>query len=323
MIKTILGLTLKGGDKSRLSIIDYHRITPEKDHFVDSATQDELNWQCSILKKYFNVLPLKQAVELLQKGQLPPRSVVITFDDGYANNYSLALPVLKKWDLPATFFIASGFLDGGIMWNDAIIESIRRTDYESLELTKSDGFTQELVGVLDLSSPKKKINAAARLRVGMKYLELSQRDDLVKKLVEITAAKMPQDIMLTSDQVKEMYVSGMDIGGHTLTHPILTTIPVESARQQIEQDKQKLEAIIGEQISHFAYPNGKPDKDFVDSHIKILKEAGYKAAVTTQRGVAQPNNNIYRLPRFASWDKTTLRYLYRMFMNGMGVYSVN
>ena len=320
MIKTLLGLSLKGGDKSRLSIIDYHRITPVKDPFVDSATQSELDWQCSILNKYFNVLPLGQAIELLQKGQLPPRSVVITFDDGYANNYTLALPILIKWDMPATFFIASGYLDGGIMWNDSIIESLRRTEYESIELLHSDGYPAELVGIYDLSTQNKKIAAATKLRLGIKYLDLAHRAEQVEKLLEITGVTPPEDIMLTSEQVKEMSLAGMDIGGHTLSHPILTTLSLEQAKEQICKDKDNLQQIVGEHISHFAYPNGKPEKDFIDAHIKILKEAGYSGAVTTQRGVAQPNGDIYKLPRFSSWDKTTLRYLYRMFINGFGVY---
>lgn len=320
MIKTLLGLSLKGGDKNRLSIIDYHRITPVKDPYVDSVTQSELDWQCSILKKYFNVLPLGQAIELLQKGQLPPRSVVITFDDGYANNHSLALPVLKKWDLPATFFIASGFLDGGIMWNDAIIETFRRTNYESLEISSLAPIPDDIKGTFDLSTQEKRVALANKFRLAVKYLDLSEREKIVANLIEIADVDLPKNIMLTSDQVKDMYVSGMDIGGHTLLHPILTTLPVEKAKQQILKDKEKLQKIIGAEINHFAYPNGIPGKDFLPVHTDILKEAGYKAAVTTKSGVSNPQTDIYQLPRFSPWDKSTFRYLYRMFMNGLGIY---
>ncbi|THB69421.1 MAG: polysaccharide deacetylase family protein [Gammaproteobacteria bacterium] len=320
MIKTLLGLSLKGGDKCRLSIIDYHRITPEKDQYVDSVTQAELDWQCSILKEFFNVLPLEQAVDLLQKGQLPTRSAVITFDDGYANNCALALPVLEKWDLPATFFIASGFLDGGIMWNDAIIEAFRRTDYESLEISAPDSFPEDLIGFYDLSTQKKRVETANKFRLAVKYLDLSRREDVVAALVEIAGVKLPKDIMLTSEQVKEIYVSGMAIGGHTQSHPILTTISVEKAKQQIMDDKEKLQQIIGADINHFAYPNGIPRKDFLPVHTDILQELGYKAAVTTKSGVSSPQTDLYQLPRFSPWDKTTFRYLYRMFMNGLGVY---
>ncbi len=321
MIETLLGLSLKGGDKSRLSIIDYHRITPEKDPYVDSFTQSELDWQCSILKEYFNVLPLGQAIDLLQKGKLPPRSVVITFDDGYANNHSLALPILNKWDFPATFFISSGFLDGGLMWNDAIIETFRRTKYETLQVSGIDLMPEEIKGDYDLSTEQNRIEAANKFRLAVKYLGLSERDQVVAGLVEIAGVDLPKNIMLSSDQVKDMHVSGMDIGGHTLSHPILTTLSVEKAKQQIFEDKEKLQQTVGEAINHFAYPNGIPEKDFLPVHTQILKEVGYKAAVTTKSGVSNPQTDVYQLPRFSPWDKTTLRYLYRMFMNGFGVYS--
>ncbi len=321
MINKILELSLKGGSRCRLSIIDYHRITLENDPYVDSSTQAELDWQCSILSKHFNVIPLKQAVELLQKGQIPPRSVVMTFDDGYANNHTLALPILKKWDLPATFFIASGFIDGGIMWNDSVIEAIRRTEYESIELFESDGFPTEFAGNYDLSTQQKRISIANKIRLGVKYIELSERKELVAKLAEIAGVELPQDMMLSSAQVKDIVTSGMDVGGHTCSHPILATLRLSEAKQQIEDDKAKLQQITGAPVEFFAYPNGKPDKDYFAAHATIVKEAGYLGAVSTAHGVSTSASDIYQLPRFSPWDKTTLRYLYRMFVNGLGCYS--
>ena len=127
MIRTAAHWLSPGGAQARLSILIFHRVLPGPDPLqpdVPEAQRFEqiLRW----VARWFQVLPLDEAVARLAARTLPARAVAITFDDGYADNATVALPVLKRVGFPATFFIATSFLDGGRMWNDTVIESVAR-----------------------------------------------------------------------------------------------------------------------------------------------------------------------------------------------------
>ena len=113
--------------KSRgLLILTYHRVLEAEDPLRrGEITQHAFAKHLRVLRRWFNVLQLSKAWRRTRDRTLPARAVAITFDDGYADNAELALPILRHEGLPATFFVATGFLDGGRMWNDTIIESLR------------------------------------------------------------------------------------------------------------------------------------------------------------------------------------------------------
>ncbi len=123
------------GARSRLTILIFHRVLARPDPLfpdeVDAAAfEARMRW----VKDWFNVLPLGDAVQRLRDGRLPERPLAITFDDGYADNAKIAAPILLRLGLPATFFIATGFLDGGCMWNDTVIEAVRAAKGPVLDL---------------------------------------------------------------------------------------------------------------------------------------------------------------------------------------------
>jgi len=109
------------GAQKKLSILIYHRVLDQADFMRPGEVDKQaFTWQMQLLARYFNVLSLNEALSGLQNDNLPPRAVTITFDDGYADNLHNALPILKQFGLSATFFIASGYLDGGRMWKTAL-----------------------------------------------------------------------------------------------------------------------------------------------------------------------------------------------------------
>lgn len=109
-----------------MSIAIFHRVLEAPDPlFAEEMHRARFDEVCAWLSAWFNVLPLDEAVKRLKQGALPDRALAITFDDGYADNHDIALPVLKAHGLCATFFVATDFLDGGRMWNDTVIESVR------------------------------------------------------------------------------------------------------------------------------------------------------------------------------------------------------
>src|SRR5450631_76744 len=130
-------LASPGGPKGRLSILIFHRVLAEPDPlFPSEPCADQFGALCAHLRSRFEVLPLLDAIDRLRHGTLPAGALAITFDDGYADNLSIAAPILRKHGLPATLFIATGYLDGGCMWNDRVIEAFRATREPEIDLTQ-------------------------------------------------------------------------------------------------------------------------------------------------------------------------------------------
>lgn len=290
---------------NKLNILIYHRVLDVNDKFNSGdVTVEQFDHQLLWIKRFYNIMDLGLAVDLLKSNRLPKRALSITFDDGYRDNYTNALPILKKFELTATFFIAAGFLNGGIMWNDVVIESVRKTRYSKLDLSTFELGTYNFSGSI--------VNEVSRLINDLKYLSFSRRNDIVKKLPELLGVAVPDDLMMTDSDVQMLSKEGMGIGGHTMGHPILSRISADKARAEIEQGKSYLENLINKDIDLFAYPNGKPNIDYTKEHPEILKHLGFKAAVSTAHGVATEKSDIYQLPRFTPWDRTIPRFLLRL-----------
>ena len=124
-----------GGGRGRLSTLIFHRVLPEPDPiFPDEMHAAQFDAVCGWVARWFNVLPLEEAVQRLAARSLPPRTLCITFDDGYADNHDVAMPILRRHGLCATLFVATGYLNGGTMWNDTIAESVRHAKGPSIDL---------------------------------------------------------------------------------------------------------------------------------------------------------------------------------------------
>jgi len=263
-----------------------------------------------LLAEHCVVLPLREAVFRLREGRLPRRACCVTFDDGYADNLTVALPILEKYQLPATVFVATGYLDGGRMFNDAVIDAIRVTSAESLDLSNLG------LGRHELSSIEQRRAAIAVLLEQLKYRPPAQRAADVERLVEASGCSgLPGDIMLTSAQVGELARRGIEIGGHTDSHAVLTTLADDQARAEIDKGKKRLEVIIEKPVTVFAYPNGRPNRDYAARHAAIVRELGFELAVSTARGVANPETDHYQLPRFTPWDLTLAKWSLRLHLN--------
>lgn len=161
------------------------------------------------IRAWFNVLPLDEALARLASGTLPARAAVITFDDGYADNLLQAVPILKRHGLHATFFIATGFLDGGIMWNDRIIEAAPATPVPQRSVSGPQSQT------LAIATSAEKLIAINLAPIwAIKHLPPEQRQEMVDSVVDACGVTLPSDLMLTSEQLVKLRDSGMGIG-HT------------------------------------------------------------------------------------------------------------
>jgi len=310
IIKKIAALLSPGGPQARLSILIFHRVLSQADPLFpgeqDARRFDEvLSW----VARWFQVLPLDEAVSCLGSGTLPARAAAITFDDGYADNATNALPILQRHKMPATFFVATSFLDGGRMWNDSVIESVRTCSASVLDL-------QDLgLGCHQLGSHDQRRAAIESLLGQIKYLEPTKRQETVAFVQRSARGLLPDDLMLTSKQVALLHQAGMQIGAHTCTHPILASLSDREAGIEINDSKKALEFLLGEPVKLFAYPNGKPGRDYLASHATMVRQAGFVAAVSTAPGVSSAVTDPFQLPRFSPWDAAPMRYGVRMLSN--------
>jgi len=300
-------IALLNGGSHRLCILNYHRILDKCDPIFESDPDVEtFQWQMELLAECFNVLPLYDAVLALQTGRLPPRAVCITFDDGYRSVHDLALPILTRLSLPATVFVSSGFVEKENMWNDRIVEAVRKLPIGELDVRDFG------MGVYRIIDAESRGAVASQLTYSSKYMLPVLRTDLAQKLEQLAGSVSGTDLMLTREMIRTLHSNGIEIGGHTISHPILTSIEDHAAHEEIYGCKQQLEVITGSTVRLFAYPNGKPDIDFDKRHSSMAKEAGFYAAFTTAMGAASKSHDLFQLPRSRPWDKTPLTFGLRL-----------
>lgn len=299
-----------GGSGGRLTILFYHRVLPERDPLLpDVYDARTFEAQLRLLREIFQVMPMDEAIDALAAGRLPPRALCITFDDGYRDNHDVVLPILRAQGASATFYIASGFLDGGCMFNDAILETVRRLPAGEIDL----GWIG--LGRRGVSDPMSREALSEDIVRAIKYMPIGERGEASARLASLATEPPPADLMMTSEQVLALARADMTIGGHTLDHPILTRLPDEEARRQIVDNRERLASLLGRAPRHFAYPNGRPGQDYAAVHAAMARDAGYDSAVSTARGTCTSASDPFQLPRFAPWHEDPHRFVASLMRN--------
>jgi peptidoglycan/xylan/chitin deacetylase (PgdA/CDA1 family) len=274
-----LGRLVLSPRAQRFAVLIYHRVTVEPDPLIpDQIDRGAFESQLRTLRTCFNVTPLSDAIERQRDGRLSPRTVCITFDDGYADNATVALPLLRENGCHATFFVATDYLDGGSMWNDRIIHAVRMTERDELDLERI-GLGR--FGTGGISARRGTLEA---LVDKCKYQEPRQREQTAAAISELAGVGVPQNLMMTSTQIRELADAGMELGGHTASHPILAAITGTEAEQEIANGRARLEEIAGAKVRLFAYPNGRPNRDYRRSIVELVRRLGFSAAVSTSWG---------------------------------------
>ena len=299
-----------GADVPRLNCLIYHRVVAEPDILIsEQLTAETFEWHIRLLRSEFEVMPVSEAVARLVAGTLPRRAACVTFDDGYADNHDVAMPILRSAGLSACFFVATGFLDGGRMWNDTVIESVRYCSHDTLDLEAEGLGRHSLAGV---QARRTAINS---LIARLKHMPIASRGRAVDAVARAARAELPSNLMMSSAQVAALARAGMEIGGHTVNHPILTSMAPEDAQSEIQRGRERLVEITNSPVELFAYPNGRAEEDYDANHVHAVKSNGFSAAFTTAWGAAGAGADPFQLPRFTPWDKTPDRFLLRLVSN--------
>jgi peptidoglycan/xylan/chitin deacetylase (PgdA/CDA1 family) len=304
-----------GGGRGSLLVLMYHRVLPEPDPLLpDEPDAARFEAQLRLVSGLCHVVRLSDAIEQLSEGKLPPRAAAVTFDDGYVNNLDVAVPVLRSMGLTATFYVATGFVEGEAMFNDVVIESVRSAP-DTLDL-RGLGLPQ-----YELSSLEARRRTIDDLLPRLKYLEPGERRAISEQIAARAGATIPRGLMMDTAGLRRLAQAGMEVGAHSVSHPILARLAPDQARREISASKEQLERICGRPVRSFAYPNGRPGRDYGPEHAAMVREAGFANAVSTAWGKATRATNPFEIPRIAPWDRTAMRYglrLLRSYAAGPG-----
>lgn len=298
------------GPRARLSTFIFHRVLLAPDPLMpDEPDATAFDAMLGWIGSQFRVLDPLEACERLAAGALPARAAAITFDDGYRDNHDVALPLLQKHGMKAAFFIATGFTGGGAMFNDRVIEAVRRCAADALDASDAG------LGVLPLADASQRRQAIATLLSAVKHLDPARRAAAVEGIVQAAGADAPADLMMDEPQLRRLAACGMRLGGHTRTHPILRVLDDAAAHREIAGGRDDLQAMTGEPARLFAYPNGRLGDDFEPRHADLARSAGFSFAFTTHAGVSDAGTPAFLLRRFTPWDRTRARFGARSLIN--------
>lgn len=296
--------------KSQVAILMYHRVMPQTDgwSFPLLVAASDFERQIQYLTREYNVLTLDELAQYIHEHKpLPKRAVVITFDDGYKDNYTYAYPILKKYGVPATIFVTTGYIGGGnLFWWDKVRYVIQHTAHKRIEL---DG-----LGAFSLSSTTERLRAILRIKEQLKELPEEEKNLLIERLISVSGVGIPthlgKELILSWDEIREMCNNGITIGAHTVTHAILTKVSEEQAKYEIMQSKKDIEGKLQKAVTWFAYPNG----DFSPETVRLLREAGFRCAVTGIWKMITPREDLYQLGRVPpGWSFD----IFKFFISGL------
>ena len=278
-----------------IAVLRYHAICEGNAGYAAPGicvTPAHFEQHVAYLAGNYRVLPLPEAAAAIRQGtSLPANAVVITFDDGYGDNFAAA-QVLARYGVTATFYITAGCLaDGAPFWPSEL-----RTLVHALKSRIELGAGDVRVS-LPVSTTAERAKAISSLTKVFKGNPIRVREELREQLRELAGMTSVPSPMLTWHQVKMMHRMGMDIGSHTLTHPNLPNAGPEDARREVVESKRILEEQLDAPVTMFSYPNGGADRYMTPAVAGLVREAGYAAATTSRNAFAGPGSDLFALER--------------------------
>lgn len=279
-----------GHKKTRgIRILAYHRVADLDFDPLGMAIPVALfEMNVRHLAKEYNVMSLEEAKKILESGTpAPERAIVLTFDDGYKDNYIYGFPIMKRYGVTATIFVAIRAVEGETLWFDRIVDKIARhhSDFIDLSAFKFKKFS--------LRSRAERAMACRQLVTGCKYLERSRRDELISYLDEALGAddRRRGSLMLDWGEIRHMQERGISFGSHGLSHSLLTTIPLDEVYAEALESRNVIARETGVVPEFFSNPNGGMN-DSNEGVNSALREAGYRATCTLVKGINMPGRSF-------------------------------
>jgi peptidoglycan/xylan/chitin deacetylase (PgdA/CDA1 family) len=277
----------------------YHSVTDIKKGDILYATPsitvspNEFERQIRYLSKRYNIISLDELVNSIKCSCVPKNSLVITFDDGYRDNYLYAYPILKKYGATATIYLTANCIDTNEMvWMHKVLYMLQNTRAKEMKING------KLYPLKNRNDVLKACKIIGRTIKGIKSLRERNEflDDLANRLqVSIEGV---DNLMLKWKDVLTMKHDGFSFGAHTLTHPNLPSLSQEEMKGEIEGSKKIIEERLGETITLFSYPNGGAASHYNEVVKQVVQECGYINATTSDGGVVDTNSDLYAITRW-------------------------
>lgn len=280
--------------KGKVTILFYHRVLDDeqiKDYYRPAVaiSVSTFKKQMRILKKRYKVISLNNADSLLRERKpLENDYMVVTFDDGYADNYENAFPVLIEYNLPATIFLTTDYIDSNkLLWSDEVGMLLEKKwdvflQTELFRTLKSAGIScNKVLLINEIISTLKKMD------------EDTKNTIIIRLKKDIGCSEEIDALMLTWGQVREMMTNKVSFGGHTKSHRFLTTLMLSEKEAEVKESKDIIEQNINEQVLYFAYPDGRFDEECKD----IVQKSGFQGACSTIQGDNVPGCDLFVLKR--------------------------
>jgi peptidoglycan/xylan/chitin deacetylase (PgdA/CDA1 family) len=306
-------------------ILMYHRIAEvECDPWSLCVTPSHFAEHLEVLRQSTQPVPLRYLNQTLQEGQRLPKAVALTFDDGYADNLHQAKPLLERFGIPATIFVASGYTDQAReFWWDRLESLLLHPGYlpETLTLKIGDRSYSWDLGTdaaysetqyqrdrgwkAEQPQPPTLRHALYRsLHKLLQPLSEAERAEVMSELVAWSGAETPSRPSFYPLTLAELSAlergEFIEIGSHTVTHPLLSSLPLNLQYAEIQASKASLEERLGHEIRSFAYPYG----NYTPQTVALVQEAGYTCACSTLQASVRPGSDRFQLPRLEvqDWD---------------------
>ncbi len=305
-------------------ILDYHRVAePAWDTYSLDVRPRHFAEQLEVLRKFAHPISLQELIRMLWDGNLPRRAVVLTLDDGYADNLYHAKPLLERYEIPATVFVATGYLGREFWWDELeriVLPPVRLP--ERLCLTVN-GRTYRW-GLSDAArrtpgevvSRSRKRFLLSLYQLFLPFCEGEQKKALEQLWAWVGAETKcrPPHRALSSDEVVRLAEGGLvQVGAHTVTHPFLATLPAATQLVEIQQSKARLEEVLRQPVTSFSYPNGS----LSDDTVAVVRQAGFACACGGFADITWHGSDPFQLPRLSvkNWDGATFSRWLKRWLN--------
>lgn len=302
-------------------ILMYHRVTDiECDPWELCVSPSHFAEHLQVLQKFGSVVRLQQLNQTLKNNLRPNRQIAVTFDDGYVDNLHNAKPLLEKYEIPATMFLTTGYIEQKreFWWDElerillqpgtlpeVLSLNVNGTHHQwELDTTADYNTQSKKSSVLEQDKPNSRYSVYYSLYQLLYPLSTIERSHLLDQLLDDAGCETilrPTHRMMTLEEISSIQpTSIIEVGGHTVTHPFLSTLPYAAQQKEIQENKVQLEEICGHSIESFAYPHG----NYNTQTSQIVREVGFSCACTTVGNTVRKNSSSFELPRFAvgNWD---------------------
>lgn len=301
---------LAAGRTQGFHILMYHRLLDQPDPYDFHATATPIfEAQLAMLSRYCAVLSLDEIIDRIERRRpLPRRCVALTFDDGYRSLLTHAWPLLERYRLPSLLYVAIQAVEHGFLWPDLLRYAMRTTGQSHLELeTLADGEPASF----PLAAPAARTEFLRSINGRLKKIDDQRKNNVLIELCEKLLGCAPGDVripglMLSWDELKELASRGLEVGAHTITHPILTRVSRSECEREVARSVQTLKEKLGKPVSHFAYPNGQR-QDYSPEVRSVVQATGVRSACTAIAGSNHPAQDLFALYRLdgnrkSVWD---------------------